>query len=170
MATICASNAWALNMPSVHWQTTTFASVKEHDKYSQLLLSGTATADTGKLSCWLLLCDGSECTKEVDKTTTTYIYITVNQLIKQRVITPAVKVALHMPPQEIPVDRDQISFDPKEGFIIHKPGSEHRGVFYCKASLQGTPQMSVKYQLLYVEDKIQHSSSEDALVLTKADF
>ncbi|MGH0134680.1 UNVERIFIED_CONTAM: hypothetical protein FKN15_010779 [Acipenser sinensis] len=149
-------------------------SIKQHDKYSQLLLSGTSAADTGEFSCWPLLCDGSECTKDVDKTTTTYIYFTDKEelfvpstsyfeivylrpdrpsIIPCRVTSPAVKVALHMevPPQEIPVDGDQISFDPKEGFIIHKPGPEHRGVFYCKASLRGTPQMSVKYQLLYVE-------------------
>lgn len=149
-------------------------SIKQHDKYSQLLLSGTSAADTGEFSCWPLLCDGSECTKDVDKTTTTYIYFTDKEelfvpstsyfeivylrpdrpsIIPCRVTSPAVKVALHMevPPQEIPVDGDQISFDPKEGFIMHKPGPEHRGVFYCKASLRGTPQMSVKYQLLYVE-------------------
>ncbi|MBN3275867.1 CTR2 protein, partial [Polyodon spathula] len=149
-------------------------SIKQHDKYSQLLLSGTSTADTGEFSCWPLLCDGSECTKDVDKTTTTYIYFTDKEelfvpstsyfeiiylrpdrpsVIPCRVTSPAVKVALHMevPPQEIPVDGDQISFDPKEGFIIHRPGPEHRGVFYCKASLRGTPQVSVKYQLLYVE-------------------
>ncbi|RXM37102.1 Cationic amino acid transporter 2 [Acipenser ruthenus] len=149
-------------------------SIKQHDKYSQLILSGTSAADTGEFSCWPLLCDGSECTKDVDKTTTTYIYFTDKEelfvpstsyfeiiylrpdrpsIIPCRVTSPAVKVALHMevPPQEIPADGDQISFDPKEGFIMHKPGPEHRGVFYCKASLRGTPQMSVKYQLLYVE-------------------
>ncbi|XP_028657908.1 platelet-derived growth factor receptor-like protein [Erpetoichthys calabaricus] len=149
-------------------------SIKQHDKYSQLILTETLTADTGEFSCWNLLCDGSECTKDEEKSSKVYIYFTDKEdlfvpsatyfeivylrpdqpsIIPCRVTSPTTKVTLHreVPPLEVNVNGTLISYDPRKGFIIHQPDPEYKGVFYCKAIMRGTPQMSIKYQLLYVE-------------------
>ena len=51
-------------------------SIKQSDKYSQLILTSPSAADTGTYSCWLILCDGSECHKDPDRISTSYIYFT----------------------------------------------------------------------------------------------
>lgn len=74
-----------------------------------------------------------------------------------RVTNPKIKVSLHreVPAQEIAVDGTQISYNPTKGFIIQNPSPEHKGAYYCKANstTKTTPQISTKYQLLYVEGK-----------------
>ncbi|KAJ8416510.1 hypothetical protein AAFF_G00357980 [Aldrovandia affinis] len=149
-------------------------SIKQHDKYSQLILTSPSAADTGVYSCWAVLCDGAECEKDLDRTSATYIYFTdKDQLfvpsaihfeviylrpdkpatVPCRVTSPQVKVSLHreVPPEEVPIDGTQFSYNPTKGFIIHEPTPEHKGVFYCKAIARAVPQISNKYLLLYVE-------------------
>lgn len=46
-----------------------------------------------------------------------------------------------------------VSYDPTKGFILQNPSPEHQGVFYCKAVTKAIPQISTKYQLLYVEGR-----------------
>ncbi|KAG7461839.1 hypothetical protein MATL_G00195320 [Megalops atlanticus] len=149
-------------------------SIKQQDKYSQLILTSPSAADTGEYGCWVVLCDGTECEKDPDRTSATYIYFTDKDelfvpsaihfeivylrpdkpaTIPCRVTSPQAKVSLHreVPPEEIPVDGTQISYNPTTGFIIQQPSPDHKGVFYCKASAKDTQQISNKYQLLYVE-------------------
>ncbi|MBN3317335.1 PGFRL protein, partial [Atractosteus spatula] len=149
-------------------------SIKQQDKYSQLILTSPVAADTGEFSCWALLCDGDECTRDTDRTSSAYIYFTDKDelfvpstthfdiiylrpdkpsVIPCRVTSPLAKVTLHreVPPGEVSVDGTQISYNPRKGFIIQQPSLEDTGIFYCKAVSRSTPQMSVKYQLLYVE-------------------
>lgn len=52
------------------------SSIKQSDKYSQLILTSPTAADTGPYSCWVILCDGSECDKDHDRTYVSYIYFT----------------------------------------------------------------------------------------------
>lgn len=72
-----------------------------------------------------------------------------------RVTTPKITVSLHreMPPEEIQTDGSLISYNPTKGFILQNPSYEHMGAFYCKAksTTKTTPQVSTKYQLLYIE-------------------
>ena len=72
-----------------------------------------------------------------------------------RVTSPQAKVSLHMevPPAEISGNGTQVKYDPTRGFVLQSPGPDHQGVFYCKAVTKGTPQISTKFQLLYVEGK-----------------
>lgn len=72
-----------------------------------------------------------------------------------RVTDPQAIVTLHreVPPEEITANDTLVTYDPTKGFVLQSPSSEHQGVFYCKAVTKGTPQISVKYQLLYVEGK-----------------
>ncbi|MBN3299214.1 PGFRL protein, partial [Amia calva] len=149
-------------------------SIKQHDKYSQLILTPSSAADTGEFSCWPQLCDGTECTKDPDRISATYIYFTDKDelfvpsalhfeiiylrpdkpsIIPCRVTNPSTKVSLHreVPPEEVLVDGVQISYNPMKGFILHQASPEQKGVYYCKAVSRDTPQMSIKFQLLYVE-------------------
>nr|XP_046179722.1 platelet-derived growth factor receptor-like protein [Oncorhynchus gorbuscha] len=149
-------------------------SIKKSDKYSQFILTSPSAADTGMYSCWVTLCDGSECLKDPDRTSRTYIYFpdkddlfvpsTIHfeivylrpdrtAVIPCRVTSPLAKVSLHreVPPEEMEVDGTLISYDSTKGFILQKPSPEHQGVFYCKAVTKAIPQISTKYQLLYVE-------------------
>lgn len=70
-----------------------------------------------------------------------------------RVTEPQVEASLHreVPPEEITANQTLLTFDPTKGFILQNPSADLQGVFYCKASSKGTPQISTKYQLLYVE-------------------
>nr|XP_033488816.1 platelet-derived growth factor receptor-like protein [Epinephelus lanceolatus] len=70
-----------------------------------------------------------------------------------RVTDPQAMVSLHreVPPEEIIANGTQVTYDPTKGFVLQNPSPEHQGVFYCKAVTKGTPQISTKYQLLYVE-------------------
>lgn len=65
------------------------------------------------------------------------------------------KVSLHreVPPEEIAANGTLVTYDPTKGFVLRNPSKEHQGVFYCKAVTKGTPQISTKYQLLYVEGR-----------------
>ncbi|KAM3866642.1 platelet-derived growth factor receptor-like protein [Diretmus argenteus] len=149
-------------------------SIKQSDKYSQLILTLPSAADTGTYSCYVILCDGSECVKDPDHISTSYIYFTDKDylfvpsaihfeivylrsdrpaVVPCRVTSPLAKVSLHkeVPPEEIPADGTLVTYDPTKGFVLRNPTPELQGVFYCKAVTRDTPQISTKYQLLYVE-------------------
>ncbi|XP_051899511.1 platelet-derived growth factor receptor-like protein [Pristis pectinata] len=149
-------------------------SIIQHQKYSQLTLNNPRTADTGEYSCWVILCDGLECSKDDLKMGKTYIFFTdpaelfvpsINYfdiiylrsdqpaIIPCRVSTPLAYVTLHreFPPQEIPADGSLISYDAKKGFIIHQPKIEQKGIVHCMANLKGARQTSNNYLLLYAE-------------------
>ncbi|XP_034740173.1 platelet-derived growth factor receptor-like protein [Etheostoma cragini] len=149
-------------------------SIKQSDKYSQLVLTSPSAADTGSYSCWVIVCDGTECERDHDRTYVSYIYFTDKDnlfvpsaihfeivylrpdrpaVVPCRVTDPQAKVSLHreVPPQEITANGTQLTYDPTKGFVLRNPSPEHQGVFYCKAVTKGTPQISTKYQLLYVE-------------------
>lgn len=68
---------------------------------------------------------------------------------------PQAKLSLHreVPPEEIAANETLVTYDPTKGFVLQNPSLEHQGVFYCKAVSKGTPQISTKYQLLYVEGR-----------------
>lgn len=149
-------------------------SIKQSDKYSQLILTSPSAADTGSYSCWVIVCDGTECQKDQDRTYESYIYFTDKDnlfvpsaihfeivylrsdrpaVVPCRVTDPQVKASLHreVPAEEITGNATGLTFDPTKGFVLQQPGPELQGVFYCKAISKGTPQISTKYQLLYVE-------------------
>ncbi|XP_062249023.1 platelet-derived growth factor receptor-like protein [Platichthys flesus] len=149
-------------------------SIKQSDKYNQLILTSPSAADTGAYSCWVIMCDGTECEKDHDRSYVSYIYFTdkdnlfvpsaihfeivylrpdLPAVVPCRVTDPQAKVTLHreVPPEEIPANETLVTYDPTRGFVLQKPNLELRGVFYCKAVAKGTPQISTKYQLLYVE-------------------
>lgn len=52
------------------------SSIKQSDKYSQLILTSPSAADTGPYSCWVIVCDGTECEKDNDRAHVSYIYFT----------------------------------------------------------------------------------------------
>nr|XP_040028527.1 platelet-derived growth factor receptor-like protein [Gasterosteus aculeatus aculeatus] len=149
-------------------------SIKPSDKYSQLILTSPSAADTGPYSCWVIVCDGPECERDHDRTYASYIYFTDKDnffvpspvhfeivylrpdrpaVVPCRVTNPQAKVSLHreVPPEEILANGTQLTYDPTKGFVLQNPSPEHQGVFYCRAVTKGTPQISSKYQLLYVE-------------------
>uniref|UniRef100_A0A1A7WSD4 Platelet-derived growth factor receptor-like protein n=1 Tax=Iconisemion striatum TaxID=60296 RepID=A0A1A7WSD4_9TELE len=149
-------------------------SIKHTDKYSQLFLTSPSAADTGSYRCWVIVCDGAECQRDQDRTYTSYIYFPDKDhlfvpsaihfqivylrpdrpaVVPCRVTEPQAEVSLHreVPPEEITANTTQVTFDPTRGFVLQHPRPEHQGVFYCKAASKGTPQVSTKYQLLYVE-------------------
>ncbi|KAJ8015142.1 hypothetical protein DPEC_G00023080 [Dallia pectoralis] len=149
-------------------------SVKQTDRYSQLILTSPSAADTGSYSCWVILCDGSECLKDPDHISSTYIFFTDKDnlfvpsaihfeivylrpdrpsVIPCRVTSPLAKVSLHreVPPEEMEANGTLVTYNPTKGFILQMPSLEHQGVFYCKAVSKASPQISNKYQLLYVE-------------------
>nr|XP_055033417.1 platelet-derived growth factor receptor-like protein [Misgurnus anguillicaudatus] len=151
-------------------------SIKQHERFGQLILTSPSGADTGEFSCWVILCDGNDCERDSDTISTTYIYFTDKDelfvpsaihfeivylrpnkptTVPCRVTNPKIQVSLHreVPPEEIPVDGTQILYNPTRGFIIQNPGPEHKGAYYCKANstTKTTSQISTKYQLLYVE-------------------
>uniref|UniRef100_UPI0014464D10 platelet-derived growth factor receptor-like protein n=1 Tax=Epinephelus lanceolatus TaxID=310571 RepID=UPI0014464D10 len=51
-------------------------SIKQSDKYSQLILTLPSAADTGPYSCWVIVCDGTECEKDHERSYVSYIYFT----------------------------------------------------------------------------------------------
>ncbi|KAM7418084.1 hypothetical protein PAMA_017632 [Pampus argenteus] len=149
-------------------------SIKQGDKYSQLILTSPSAADTGAYSCWVVVCDGTECDKDHDHVYVSYIYFRDKDnlfvpsaihfeivylrpdkaaVVPCRVTDPQAKVSLHreVPPEEITANGTLVTYDPTKGFILQSPSPDHQGVFYCKAATKGTPQISIKYQLLYVE-------------------
>ncbi|KAJ0002584.1 hypothetical protein NQD34_007733 [Periophthalmus magnuspinnatus] len=149
-------------------------SINQIDKYGQMILTAPSAADTGLYSCWVILCDGKECSKDTDRSYSTYIYFNDKDnlfvpspihielvylrldrpaVVPCRVTDPQTRVSLHreVPPQEISTNGTGVTFDPTQGFVLEGPGPELQGVFYCKAQSRGAPQISTKYQLLYVE-------------------
>nr|XP_013804872.1 PREDICTED: platelet-derived growth factor receptor-like protein [Apteryx mantelli mantelli] len=149
-------------------------SIKQLDRYGQLILTNSTAADTGEYSCWLQLCSGNKCRKDESKMASTYIFFTDKgelfvptpsyfeivylnpdkpAVIPCRVTTPSAKVTLHreFPAEEIETDGANITYDVKKGFVYQHPTSDHKGIVYCKAESQGAPQISIKYHLLYVE-------------------
>ncbi|XP_044537063.1 platelet-derived growth factor receptor-like protein [Gracilinanus agilis] len=148
-------------------------SVKQHDRYGQLVLENATAADTGEYSCWLQVCSGYVCRKDDTKTGTTYIFFTEKgelfvpspsyfgvvylnpdreAIVPCRVTVPSAKVTLHreFPAKEIQ-SNGSITYDLKRGFVYLHPQPDHQGVVYCRAEAHGAPQISIKYQLLYVE-------------------
>ncbi|KAM9850407.1 platelet-derived growth factor receptor-like protein [Aulostomus maculatus] len=149
-------------------------SIKQSDKYSQLILTSPSAADTGSYRCWVILCDGRECEKDQEQAYVSYIYFKDKDnlfvpsaihfelvylrpdrptIVPCRVTDPQAKVSLHreVPPEEIPANETLLTYDPTKGFVLNKPSLGYQGVFYCKAVTSDTPQISTKYQLLYVE-------------------
>lgn len=76
-------------------------------------------------------------------------------MVPCRATVLSAKVTLHreFPAKEIPANGTDILYDMKRGFVYLQPHSDQQGVVYCKAEAGGTSQISVKYQLLYVEGK-----------------
>ncbi|XP_007516362.2 platelet-derived growth factor receptor-like protein [Erinaceus europaeus] len=149
-------------------------SVKQHARYGQLTLVNSTAADTGEFSCWGQLCEGYICKKDEAKTGSTYIFFTEKgelfvpsasyfdvvylnpdreAVVPCRVTVLSAKVTLHseFPAKEIPANGTDIAYDMKRGFVYLQPHSDQQGVVYCKAEAGGKSQISVKYQLLYVE-------------------
>lgn len=149
-------------------------SVKQHARYGQLTLINSTAADTGEFSCWGQLCEGYVCRKDETKTGSTYIFFTEKgelfvpspsyfdvvylnpdreAVVPCRVTVLSAKVTLHreFPAKEIPANGTDIVYDLKRGFVYLQPHSDQQGVVYCKAEAGGKSQISVKYQLLYVE-------------------
>ncbi|KAM4836977.1 platelet-derived growth factor receptor-like protein [Thomomys bottae] len=149
-------------------------SVKQQERYSQLALANTTSADTGEFSCWGQLCNGFTCRRDEAKMGSTYIFFTEKgelfvpspsyfdivylnpdreAVVPCRVTVSSAKVTLHreFPAKEIPTNGTDIVYDLKRGFVYLQPHSDHQGVVYCKAEAGGKSQISVKYQLLYVE-------------------
>lgn len=149
-------------------------SIKQLDRYGQLILMNSSAADTGEFSCWAQLCDSRGCRKDNSKTGITYIFFTDKgelfvpspsyfeivymhpdkpAVIPCRVTTATAKVTLHreFPAEEIKADGKDLTYDVKKGFIYQHPSSNQSGVVYCRAEARGAPQISIKYQLLYVE-------------------
>ncbi|TRY88512.1 hypothetical protein DNTS_018811 [Danionella cerebrum] len=151
-------------------------SIKQQERYSQLIVTSPSAADTGEYSCWPILCDGQECQKDSENTSASYIFFTDKDemfvpsaihfeiiylrpdkpaTIPCRVTNPKIRVSLHreVPPEEIFIDGTEISYNPMKGFVFQNPSPEHKGAYYCKANStsKSTPEISTKYQLLYVE-------------------
>ncbi|XP_035297723.1 platelet-derived growth factor receptor-like protein [Cricetulus griseus] len=149
-------------------------SVKQNERYGQLTLVNSSSADTGEFSCWGQLCNGYICRRDESRTGSTYIFFTEKgelfvpspsyfdvvylnpdrqAVVPCRVTVLSAKVTLHreFPAKEIPVNGTDIIYDMKRGFVYLQPHSDHQGVVYCKAEAGGKSQISVKYQLLYVE-------------------
>lgn len=74
-------------------------------------------------------------------------------LLPCQVTNPLAQVTLHreFPPEEVPVDGTDISFDVKKGFTIHRPQASLAGSLFCLASLGGIRQISTKYMLIYIK-------------------
>ncbi|KAF3838023.1 hypothetical protein F7725_009791 [Dissostichus mawsoni] len=137
-------------------------SIMQSDKYSQLILTTPSAADTGPYSCWVIICDGTECEMDHDRSYVSYIYFTDKDnlfvpsafhfeivylhpdrpaVVPCRVTDPQAKVSLHreVPPEEITANGTQMTYDPSKGFVLQNPSPEQQGVFYCKAVTKGTP-------------------------------
>uniref|UniRef100_A0A8C5LTU6 Platelet-derived growth factor receptor-like protein n=1 Tax=Leptobrachium leishanense TaxID=445787 RepID=A0A8C5LTU6_9ANUR len=149
-------------------------SIKQQDRYGQLILTNSSAADTGEFSCWAQVCDSYGCKKDESKSGSTYVFFTDKgelfvpsssyfeivylhpdrpTIIPCRVTVPTAKVTLHreFPAEEVKADGDNVMYDVKKGFIYQHPLPSQSGVVYCRAEARGAPQISIKYQLLYVE-------------------
>ncbi|KAA8588539.1 hypothetical protein FQN60_009884 [Etheostoma spectabile] len=115
-------------------------SIKQSDKYSQLVLTSPSAADTGSYSCWVIVCDGTEYKDNLFVPSAIHfeiVYLRPDRtaVVPCRVTDPQAKVSLHreVPPQEITTNGTQLTYDPTKGFVLLNPSPEHQGVFYCKA-------------------------------------
>lgn len=84
-----------------------------------------------------------------------YLRPTQPAVVPCRVTDALAKVSLHreVPPEEITANNTLVTYDPTKGFVLQNPTEEYQGVFYCKAVTNETPQISTKYQLLFVEGR-----------------
>lgn len=73
-------------------------------------------------------------------------------LLPCQVTSPLARVTLHreFPPEEVPVDGRDISYDVRRGFTIHRSRPSYAGSLFCMASLGGVRQISTKYMLVYI--------------------
>ncbi|XP_069487674.1 platelet-derived growth factor receptor-like protein [Ambystoma mexicanum] len=149
-------------------------SIKQSERYSQLILVNATAADTGEFRCWSKSCNGPDCQKDESKAGSTYIFFTDKgelfvpsssyfeivylspdkpTVIPCRVTVPSAKVTLHreFPAEEIKADGTNIAYDVKRGFVYQHPNADQKGVVYCRAEARGAPKISIKYHLLYVE-------------------
>ncbi|KAG8453740.1 hypothetical protein GDO86_000388 [Hymenochirus boettgeri] len=149
-------------------------SIKQQDRYGQLILTNASAADTGEFACWTQKCDSLGCRKDESKNGSTYVFFTDKgeifvpsssyfeivymhpdkpAIVPCRVTIPSAKVTLHreFPAEELKVDGTDIIYDVKKGFVYQQPTFNHTGIVYCRAEARGAPQISIKYQLLYVE-------------------
>ncbi|XP_029439892.1 platelet-derived growth factor receptor-like protein isoform X2 [Rhinatrema bivittatum] len=147
--------------------------IKHFDKHSQLMVVNSTAADTGEYSCGSYQCKGGNCQEGQDRIGKTFIFFTDPQdlfvptedyyeVVQMRtnqptrlpcqVTNPLAKVTLHreFPPEEVPVNGVEISFDVKKGFIIYRPRPLYAGSLFCMAELNGLRQISTKYMLIYV--------------------
>ncbi|XP_062979392.1 platelet-derived growth factor receptor-like protein [Elgaria multicarinata webbii] len=147
--------------------------IKRFERHSQLIVVNSTAADTGEYSCWSFQCHDSECHDGEDKLSKAFIFFTDPQelfvptedyyeviqlrtnhptLLPCQVTNPVAKVTLHreFPPEKVPVDGIDISYDVKRGFMIHRPRPSHAGSLFCMANVDGVRQISTKYMLIYV--------------------
>ncbi|KAM6224757.1 platelet-derived growth factor receptor-like protein [Rhynchocyon petersi] len=147
--------------------------IKHLSQYSQLLLVNSTSPDTGEYSCWACHCQDSACVEGEDQQGHTYIFFTDPEelfvptedyyevvqlhthqpaLLPCQVTNPLARVTLHreFPPEEVPMDGTDVSFDVKKGFTIHRPRASLAGSFFCMASLGHIRQISTKYMLIYI--------------------
>ncbi|XP_070270674.1 platelet-derived growth factor receptor-like protein [Myotis yumanensis] len=147
--------------------------IKHFSQHSRLQLVNSTGADTGEYSCWARDCQDAACTEGEDRQGKTFIFVTDPEelfvptenyyeviqlrshqpvLLPCQVTNPLAQVTLHreFPPEEVPVDGTDISFDVKKGFTIHRPQASLAGSLFCLASLRGMRQISTKYMLIYI--------------------
>ncbi|XP_053056021.1 platelet-derived growth factor receptor-like protein isoform X2 [Acinonyx jubatus] len=148
--------------------------IKHFSRHSQLQLVNSTGADTGEYSCWAQRCQDGEGTEGEARKGKTFIFFTDPEelfvptedyykvvqlhshqpvLLPCQVTNPLAQVTLHgeFPPEEVPVDGIDISFDVKKGFTIHRPRASLAGALFCLASLGGLRQISTKYMLIYIK-------------------
>ncbi|KAM5300882.1 platelet-derived growth factor receptor-like protein [Glossophaga mutica] len=146
--------------------------VRHFRQHSRLQLVNSTGADTGEYSCWA--CRDAACPEDRDRQGKTFIFFTDPEelfvptenyyemiqlrshqpvLLPCQVTNPLAQVMLHreFPPEEVPVDGTDISFDVKKGFTIHRPRASLAGSLFCLASLGGIRQISTKYMLIYIK-------------------
>ncbi|XP_015398068.2 platelet-derived growth factor receptor-like protein [Panthera tigris] len=148
--------------------------IKHFSRHSQLQLVNSTGADTGEYSCWAQHCQDGEGAEGEARQGKTFIFFTDPEelfvptedyykvvqlhshqpvLLPCQVTNPLAHVTLHQefPPEEVPVDGIDISFDVKKGFTIHRPRASLAGALFCLASLGGLRQISTKYMLIYIK-------------------
>ncbi|XP_054423890.1 platelet-derived growth factor receptor-like protein [Pteronotus mesoamericanus] len=147
--------------------------IRHFKQHSRLQLVNSTGADTGEYSCWARACEDATCPGDEGRLGKTFIFFTDPEelfvptenyyemvqlrshqpvLLPCQVTNPQAQVTLHreFPPEEVPVDGTDISFDVKKGFTIHRPRASLAGSLFCLASLGGMRQISTKYMLIYI--------------------
>ncbi|KAF0878582.1 PGFRL protein, partial [Crocuta crocuta] len=148
--------------------------IKHFSGHSQLQLVNSTGADTGEYSCWAWHCQDHACAEGEDRQGKTFIFFTDPEelfvptedyyevvrlhshqpvLLPCLVTNPLAHMTLHreFPPEEVPVDGIDISFDVKKGFTIHRPRASLADSLFRLASLGGLRQISSKYMLIYIK-------------------